>query len=127
MEFYTLDQLSVTGVSLGSIQSLAVHNEPGSHGVMEVTAQGNMVTFSGAGANISVKGGTGSVTLGSGGDFCVTAAESISIYAGSRVSVSGNEITAAADEKLGLSADPGASIELKPGQADVKAGKIYQN
>ena len=39
MEFYTLDQLSVTGVSLGSIQSLAVHNEPGSHGVMEVTAQ----------------------------------------------------------------------------------------
>ena len=91
------------------------------------TAQGNMVTFSGAGANISVKGGTGSVTLGSGGDFCVTAAESISIYAGSRVSVSGNEITAAADEKLGLSADPGASIELKPGQADVKAGKIYQN
>ena len=39
MEFYTLDQLSVTGVSLGSIQSLAVHSEPGSHGVMEVTAQ----------------------------------------------------------------------------------------
>ena len=39
MEFYTLDQLSVIGVSLGSIQSLAVHNEPGSHGVMEVTAQ----------------------------------------------------------------------------------------
>ena len=38
-----------------------------------------MVTFSGAGANISVKGGTGSVTLGSGGDFCVTAAESISM------------------------------------------------
>ena len=91
------------------------------------TAQGNMVTFSGAGANISVKGGTGSVTLGSGGDFCVTAAESISTYAGSRVSVSGNEITAAAGEKLGLAADPGASIELKPGQADVKAGKIYQN
>ena len=39
MDFYTLDQLAVTGVSLGSIRELSVHNEPGSHGVMEITAQ----------------------------------------------------------------------------------------
>lgn len=39
MEFYSLDQLSVTGVRLGSIQELHVHNEPGEHGRMEVTAQ----------------------------------------------------------------------------------------
>ena len=91
------------------------------------TAQGNTVTFCGSGANISVKGGTGTVNLGSDGAFTVTAAESISIYAGSKVSFCGNEITSTADEEMGLAADPGASISLKPGLADVKAVKIYQN
>lgn len=39
MEFYTLDQLSITGVSLGPIREIWVHDEPGGHGVMKVTAQ----------------------------------------------------------------------------------------
>ncbi len=91
------------------------------------TAQGNTVTFCGSGANISVKGGTGTVNLGSGGDLSITAAESISIYAGSKVTFQGNEILAAADSQIGLAADPGASIQMKPGQTDLKAAKIYQN
>ena len=85
------------------------------------------MTFNGDGANISVKGGTGSVHLGSGGDLDITAAVSISIYAGSKVTFQGNEILAAADQQMKLSADPGASIQMEPGQTDLKAVKIYQN
>ncbi len=91
------------------------------------TAQGNTVTFCGSGTNISVKGGAGAVNLGSGGDLSITAAESISIYAGSKVTFQGNEILATADSQMDLAADPGASVQMKPGQTDLKAVKIYQN
>ena len=91
------------------------------------TAQGNTVTFCAGGANISVKGGTGRVNLGSGGDLSITAAESISIYAGSKITFDGNEIVTSADEKIDMAADPGASIKMSTSQIDLKASKIYQN
>ena len=91
------------------------------------TAQGNTVTFCAGGANISVKGGTGTVNLGSGGDLSITAAESISIYAGSKITFDGNEIVTSADEKIDMAADPGASIKMSTSQIDLKASMIYQN
>ena len=126
--FPTADEKEAYAVSMLSGNTLGNQGVSMDPAVKHIsTAQGNMVTFSGAGAQISVKGNTGTVNLGSDGAFSITAAESISIYAGSRVSFLGDTITAVADEKTDIAADPGASISLKPGQADLKAVKIYQN
>lgn len=116
---------AISALSGNTLGNQGVSMDPASKHIS--TAQGNTVTFNGDGANISVKGGTGSVHLGSGGDLDITAAVSISIYAGSKVTFQGNEILAAADQQMKLSADPGASIQMEPGQTDLKAVKIYQN
>ena len=39
MEFFTLDQLAIEGVSLGPVVELEIHNRPGEHGWMRVRAQ----------------------------------------------------------------------------------------
>ena len=115
------------------ISSLAGNTKENQSGSMDPavkhisTAQGNTVTLSGGGAVVSACGGADTMVLGSDGAVSVIAASSISIAAGSKISFKANEIGVLGKSKVGIKADGGASAELTPGLADLKAVKINQN
>ena len=91
------------------------------------TAQGNTVTMTGDGTTISSPGGSGSVSMSTSGDLVISAAVSLSMCAGSKISFSANEIEVTGTDKISMSSDGGASITMDPSLIDIFASKINQN
>lgn len=91
------------------------------------TAQGNVVSFSEEGADISVKNGAAGISLGKSGDISITGADSISFYAGGKVFMDADSISMESEIKADLINDAGSNLTVQSGRIDIAAVKIYEN
>lgn len=91
------------------------------------TAQGNVVSLSEGGADISVKDGAAGISLGASGEITITATDSISLFAGGKVCMDADSIVIDSEIQADLASDAGAGLTVTASRMEAAAVKIYEN
>ncbi len=91
------------------------------------TAQGNVVSLSEGGADISVKDGAAGISLGASGEITITATDSISLFAGGKVCMDADSIVIDSEIQADLASDAGAGLTVTASRIEAAAVKIYEN